>query len=264
MLPPTRFRSIVIALSVGAALSAVLAPNAQATSAPFFSITGTRLAAGKTHNIAGHIFPGSSFKWSIPALGVTITCTGLTVENAVLLGSNEGQPGKDNEINKLTGCTVTGNGTPCEPTGGTITTAPMTSELVESVGNGPNGHGKQLLEEFKPATGTTFFVLHFTGSGCTVTEGTVSGTVAAEILTDNSAKEPIELNTTEKEGTSWLVNFPSTPIKEVLLVNAKGETEHVKVKQEAFSFESVQTGTSLVLLASAQCVPENVNWRPAP
>jgi len=245
------------------AVSAIAATGAQAITAPFFSINGTRLAAGKTHNIAGHA-SSTTFALSTPALGVTITCKALTVEKGVLLGSNEGQPGKDNEINKFTGCGVEGNGSPCEPTGGTITTNPVTSELVESIGNGPNGHGKQLLEEFRPTVGTTFVVINFTGSGCKAAQSIVTGSVAAEVRTDNSANEVVELNTAAKEATSWLVNFPATAISEVLLINTKGESENVKVGLEAFTAPSTLVGTSLVLLANAKFEPENVKWSPLP
>jgi len=252
-----RFRAIGLALVTVFALSAIVASAAQAVTAPFFTVGGTRLVAGKTHNIDARAFPGSRFTLATPALGVSITCTSFNTEKGVLLGSNPGEPGKDNQFSVFSGCTVTGNGEPCsvvEP----ITTNALTSELVESQ------NGKQLLEEFKPTTGTTFVVIRFTGTGCTVPESIVSGAVAAEVLTD-PAEGKIELGQTPTEGTSFLVKFPATTITEVLLINSSGTKETGKVKLEAFTEPSTLTGTALVLLASTKFEPErSAKWSALP
>jgi hypothetical protein len=251
-----RFKTIGLALVAVFALSAIAASAAQAVTAPFFTVGGTRLVAGKTHNFDARAFPGSRFTLETPALGVSITCTSFSTKAGVLLGSNPGLPGKDNQVSVFSGCTVTGNGTSCtvvEP----IETKPLTSELVESQ------NGKQLLEEFKPTTGAVFVVIRFTGT-CTVKESEVTGAVAAEVLTD-PAEGKIELGQTPTEGTSFLVKFPVTSITEVLLINSSGTRETAKLALEAFTFPSTLTGTALALLANTKFEPErSAKWSPLP
>jgi hypothetical protein len=256
-----RFRTIGLALLAVFALSAVAASAAQAVTAPFFTIGGTRLVAGKTHNFDSRALPGGEgFTLSTPTLGIKITCTSLNVLKGVLLGSNAGLPGKDDEIAQFTGCTVTGAGTGCtvkEP----IETNPLTSELVEI-----DGTKEPLGEEFKPTTGTTFTAVHFVGAECAVAEGVVEGEVAAQNLTDSSTPEAIELGQAAKEATSWLVRFPSTPITEVLLVNTKGEKETRKLTTlKTFGEPSTLEGTTLTLLANTKFEPERTaKWSPLP
>lgn len=255
-----RFRILGLALVAVFALGAMAAGSAQAVTAPFWSIGGKRLPAGSTHNIDARALPGGpGFTLVTPAVGVTINCKALQLEKGVLLGSNEGEAGKDNEIAVFSNCKVEGNGTNCkvkEP----IRTNPLTSKLVEVV------KGKQLLEEFKPTTGSTFVDLIFE-AGCTI-EGEVAvvGGVAAEVLTD-PGKEKIELGQAAKEATSWLVNFPNPGISEVLLVNnTKGTVEVTKLKPlEVFSNPSTLEGTVLTLLANTKFESErSQSWSPLP
>lgn len=242
------------------ALSAVMASAAQAISAPFFTISGTRLTAGKTHNFDAKAF--ENFVLTTPGLGVRIECTGSNVEKGVLLGSNAGLPGKDDEIAVFSGCRlVEGNGEPnCEVTS-PIITHPLTSELVEV-----EGTKEPLAEEYKPTTGTTFVELAFTGSGCTLRTAAVEGEVAARVLTDNGREEAIELGQTPKEATSWLVNFPRTTITEVLLVNTEGKKETHKLESfTVLGSASTLEGTVLTLLANSKFGPERTtNWSPLP
>jgi hypothetical protein len=258
-----RFRVIGVAFVAVLALGALVASSAQAISpAPFFTVGGTRLVAGKTHNIAAHSI--ENFVLTTAEEGSKIECTGLTAEKGVLLGSNEGNPGRDNEITKFSGCVIAeGLGSPnCELSeGGTITTNPLISEQVENVSG--TGGGKQLLEEFFPASGANFVTLHFKGSGCTVKETAVSGQVVAEVLLDNAGRGKIELGQTPEQATSWLLKFPTSAIKEVWLI-ANGEGKIVKTKQLAFSDNSVQTGIALVLLAGTNFAPEYALWSPLP
>jgi hypothetical protein len=252
-----RFPTIGLVLAATLASSAMIVSAAQAVTAPFFSVGGTRLVAGKTHNIDARAFPGSRFTLSTPALGVSITCTSLSAEKGSLSGSNAGLPGLGHGFAVFSGCTVSGNGEPCsvvEP----ITTNSLSGELVESE------NGRQLLVEFKPTTGTNFLDIRFTGAGCTVKESTVSGSVAAEVLTD-PAEGKIELGQTPTEGTSFLVNFPTTSVTEVLLINSSGTKETGKVALEAFTFPATLTGCALSLLASTKFEPErSAKWSPLP
>jgi hypothetical protein len=257
-----RMRLIGVALVAVLALGAMVASSAEAISpAPYFTINGTRLVAGKTHNIAAHAV--KPFVLNTPEQGVKIECTKLTAEKGVLLGSNEGEPGKDNEITKFTGCSIVeGNGAPeCKLENETITTNQLISEQVENVSG--TGGGKQLLEEFFPAKGSEFVTLHFTGTNCTTTESAVSGQVVAEVLLDNAGEGKIELGQTPEQATSWLLKFPPTAIKEVWLIT-NGVGKIAKTKQLAFGDASTQTGTALVLLANASFAPEAALWSPLP
>jgi hypothetical protein len=258
-------RLITFALLVALALSATATSSAQAVSAPFWSIGGSRLVAGKTHNFDARADAVVGFTLEIPEAGVKVECAELRTEKGVLLGSEPGQPGKDDEIAVFSNCAVTGNGTPCT-VAAPIKTNQITSELVESVGNGPGGHGKQLLEELKPVTPATGFVtLHFEGAGCTITEGIVSGSVAGEVNIDNPNNEPIELGQAPIEATSWMVNFPKKEFTEVLLVNTKGVAETTKVGLVAFGFRATLDGLALTLLANTKFESEpNAKWSPLP
>jgi hypothetical protein len=228
--------------------------SAQAVTAPFWSIGGTRLAAGKTHNFDARADPG--FILEIPEVGIKIGCSVLQTENGVLLGSAPGQPGKDNEVAVFSSCTTSGNGELCkvnEP----IRTAPITSELVEVV------KGAQLLEEFTPTTGTRLATLTFKGEKCLDTEAIVTGSVAAEVLSE--AGEKIELGQAAKEATSWVLKFPETPISEVLLINTKGEDTVAKLKLIAFGDAAILQGISLTLLVNTKFEPEPATlWSPLP
>jgi len=251
------------------ALGAVVASGAQAEEAPFFSINGTRLAAGKTHNIAAHgIKP---FELITAANASNITCTKLTVEKGVLLGSEAGTQGKADQVSKFEGCELrAGNGFPnCHlateeggsGTSTTITTNPLHGELVENVEGGKAG--KILLEVYTPASGSQFVKINFGGTECKVKGTIVTGSTAAEIVKDTTGEERIELPGPTPEATSFITRFPVTAITEVWLVSG-GTGKIVKVGQEAFTNPSRQEGTALVLLANAAGQPENAKWSPLP
>lgn len=255
-----RIRLIGVALLAVLALGAMVASSAQAISpAPYWTVNGTRLVAGKTHNIAARAT--ANFKLNVPETGITITCTILTVEKGVLLGSNEGEPGKDNEIVKFSGCSVSGDGEDCtvlEP----ISTTQLISKLVESVSG--TGGGKQLLEEYFPASSSTFATLEF-ASTCTPVAGpvAVSGQVAAEPRLDNAAEGKIELGQTPEQNTSWKLVFPTTSIKEVWLITG-GVGKIVKLSLKTGGDNSTLTGTALTLLANTKFEPEYTLWSPLP
>jgi len=263
-----RFRLIGVALLAVFALGAIASASAQAEGAPSFTIGGTRLIAGRTHNFDSR----ATAPFVLTSeLGTVIECKSESTENGVLLGSNPGNPGKDNEIAAFAECKLkAGNGAPnCNLAAvsrgavtETLTTNPLKSEQVENV---EEGHvGKQLLEEFFPASGAIFITLKFTGTGCTVFEGAVTGQVVGESLLDNLGRGRIELGQTSQERTSWIVKFPTAAIKEVWLIS-EGVGKIQKTKQAIFGEESTQSGEALVLLASTKYVPEpNALWSPLP
>jgi hypothetical protein len=261
-----RFRLIGVALLAVFALGVAGVSVAQAAeTAPYFTVGGTRLVAGKTHNLDARVYSGHSFTLTNSTNSVVITCEALGTENAVLLGSNFGNPGKDNEITVFSKCKLeSGNGAPeCKLESTTIKTFATTSEQVENVVNSKGG--KQLLEEFRPTNpGEGFVDLHFTGANCTVTETVVSGQTIAEVRLDNAGEGTVELGQTPIESTSTLLRFPSTSISSVWLIsNGVGKIQ--KTKQISFGTESVQTGTSLVLLAGTKFEPEqSATWSALP
>jgi hypothetical protein len=260
-----RFRLIGVALVAVFALGVAGASVAQAETAPYFTVGGTRLVAGKTHNLDARVFKEDSFTLTNSIESVVITCEALGTEGGVLLGSNAGNPGRDNEITVFSKCKlVSGNGAPeCKLTSTVIKTFATTSEQVENVENSKGG--KKLYEEFRPTNPAEGFVdITFTGSGCTVTETVVSGQTVAEVRLDNAGEGNVELGQTPIEATSTLLRFPSTGITSVWLIsNGVGKIQ--KTNQISFGTSSVQTGTSLVLLAGTKFEPEpNVKWSALP
>ncbi len=241
------------------AVVATVTPAAQATSAPFWSINGTRLAAGQTHNISGRA--AAPFVLATAAVGSKIECKKLKLKEAVLLGSNENNPGTNNEVIVFEECAVLeGNGHPnCKLTATSLTTNSLKSEVVERAES-----PKILLTEFFPAKGLAFMTLRFEGSECKVKETVVDGDVAAEDTTDTLSEECVEAGQAPKEATSWDFRFPETPIKKIILVKEGVATEKTLETLEAFSDPSVQTGTALVLLANSKFESEEKNWSPLP
>jgi len=268
-----RFRLIGVALLAVFALGVVVASSAQAETAPSWTVGGARLEAGKTHNIDSRLYKENFFKLTNSTRSTEITCKALGTEKAVLLGSNPGLPGTDDEITVFSQCElVKGNGAPaCELSNATgqerssvIATEPTKSEQVENVVENSKA-GSQLLEEFYPANPANGFVdIHFRGSGCTADEDTVSGQTVAEVVLDNTSEGKVELGQAPQERTSWLLRFPSTPISRVWLISGTGG--HVALtKQVSFGAQGVQLGTALVLLANTKGEPEpNGLWSPLP
>jgi hypothetical protein len=262
-----RYKLIGVTLLAVFALGAVVASGAQAESAPFFTIKGNRLAAGRTHNIDARAT--ASFKLTTASGSSTITCTGLGTVGGVLLGSNLGTQGSANQVTVFSGCTLVGNGSACHlanEEGGVvtevITTNPIKSELVENV-EGTHG-GKRLLEVFSPASKALGFVKLNFGGTCTIKSTIVEGSTVAEVVLDAAGEGNIELGQPAVERTSWKIRFPSTPIKQVWLVS-NGVGKIVETGQESFNEESIQTGTALTLLASTKYEPEpSALWSPLP
>jgi hypothetical protein len=257
--------NLVVALAVVLAITAITTATAQATSAPYWSINGTRLAAGQTHNItAKAIAPGV---FTIPALGVKFECKKLSLKEGVLLGSNENNPGKNNEVILFEECILTEGLPGCRlvTTGGeekSLTTNSLTSELVE---RNETGKPKILLTEFFPTKAPTFITLHFEGTECKTTSAAVNGQVAAEVTTDNKAEETVELGQAAKQATSWNLRSPATPITHVILVAGGVASEKTLETLEFEGDPAEGTGTALVLLANAEKhTEESALWSPLP
>lgn len=239
-----RFKIIGLCLAAVFVMSAVVATAAQAEEAPFWSRggSGARLKAGETRDISAKIF-SANFTLKSSA-GPEIICHAIKLKEGVLLGSNAGEPGTNDEVVEFSsGCEVKSDGT-CsieEP----IVTERLSSELVYATNK------KQVLTEFKSASGGRLATLHFKGAGCTpVKEGPVlvEGSVAGEVL--NSKEEAVELGKEAKEEATGLVRFPTTAIRDVWLIkNGTGKEEGVGLKVATQT--ATLSGTALILLANS-------------
>jgi len=253
-----RFRLIRVALLPALVLGVVVTSGAQAATAPFFTIGGTRLVAGKTHNFDARAV--STFTLSAPSLGLTIECSSFRTIMAAMLGSNAGLPGKEVEIGLFTNCSMTGLGAGCKVTE-PIETNPLTSQLVEIAGT-----KEPLGEEFKPTSGKVVGVLKFEGAECILNEAAIEGEVATQTLTDNSKEEAVELGQKAGEAPSWLAKFPAATITGVLSVNTKGEKQSHKLQELTIIGEPLSLeGTELILLANTKLEPDRSGkWSPLP
>jgi hypothetical protein len=261
---------VVLLATLGA--SVAVAAAAQAETAPSFTVGGTRLVAGKTHN--GSARATKAFVITNVLGSATIECSGLGTEESVALGSNPGNPGTDGGIAVFSGCKngAGSNGSKCHlaPSEGSaetttvIKTEPLKGVQVENVVNGTKGN--QLLGELVPANGGVFVTLFF-GGECTSLAAKVSGQAVGEVLLDNGTSEPtgkIELGQTPKESGSWVLLFPADPITQVWLI-ANGIGKISKTDVTALGEKSIITGTTLGLLASTHFAPEpNALWSPLP
>ena len=269
-----RVRLMLIALLGVFAFSAVAAAAAQAEEAPFWTVPKAegsketkRLAAGETRFITAKSYRVSTF--SIPSLGIELTCPALKFKSGVLLGSNAGEPGTNNEVIEFEKsgtekCRQTGNGAEpgckiVEP----IVTSNVRSELAEDITK------KKLLVEFKPegARFTTVKYEEAARGDCKIGETSVEGSIAAEVFTDPNSPptlgEAVELPNTHKVATSWLLNFPATPIKKIWLIKA-GVGSEVRVGLLTATEEAKCEGTPLILLANSKRETVEENWSPLP
>lgn len=263
----SRVRLMLVALLGVFAFGAVAAAAAQAEEAPFWSREGVRLKAGETHYITAKVYnvTGAEEGFTLKATtGQTIHCSSVELKEGVLLGSNEGNPGTNDEVIVFSGgCTVKNNGTGCkvkEP----IETHSVKSELVES----EKSTTASLLVEFFTETGP-FVTIHFepeAGGKCTVSETAVSGKVAGEVREDpnnGTLGAVVKLPNEKKEATSWLLNFPNPAISHVWLIKG-GIGSETKIELLSFSEPSTLTGTTLILLANAKKETELAKWSPLP
>jgi len=242
-----RLKTTGVVLLALFAFSAIAATAAQAegpANGPYWSIEGTRLAAGKTFEITAK----ATSNQVLTAGTDIVTCTGFKLKpGAVLLGSNGKEPGKSDETIEYTGCTVTGNGTGCAVENGTVTTEPLTNELAYAENE------KSLVVEFDPVKGATLATLKFkaeTGGTCSVTSTKVTGLVIAGAFTDAATPVLLELPNTVAQAESFLLKSPAAGATTFIWL-VKGEVDS-KFEYEpltAFGVGATHTGTALILLA---------------
>jgi len=265
------FRLMGVVLLAVFAVGAVAASAAQAaTEAPYWSIQGTRLASGATHFISAKVLEGE-FKLVDKLGGVTVSCktAGFPLAGGVLLGSNAEEPGTNNETVEFTGCKSTITGTNCTEvtskelkTLGTIITNALKSELVE------DKEGNLYVELAPIVTAGGFVTLEFfeAGSVNCNKNAKVEGSVAAEVLTD-PGKEKVSLTKKAASAESWLLNFPATPIKKVVLYEKGSAPKEVSVGLKTLGSEAIEEGIALILLAEVKggkLVSTKELWSPLP
>jgi hypothetical protein len=257
----THFRLIGVMLLAVFVLGAVVASAAEAEEAPFWTIGGSRLKAGKTHNITVRTF-NEAEPWASAGGAVSISCKVVKTKPGILLGSEPGEPGLSDEVVEFETCTVAGNGEKCLKVREPIVTNTVKSELVLDTTK------KKLLMEFFPNTGSVFLSLVFekvgTNEGCTFGKAAVEGSVVGEVLTD-PGEEAVEVGQAAKQAHSWLTRFPKSQIKEVWLIKG-GVGANAKVGLKEFGIAAGLTGTALVLLANGKFETEEAGpeWSPLP
>jgi hypothetical protein len=255
-------RSVVLVGLVGVLGSAVLASSAFAAHAnfgPFYKTGGARIAANQ------EIEAVQSGNQVLKAGTITVTCTALKVKTGAtgVLVPAVGENGDTSkETIEYSGCSVTGNGTPCAVTGGAVTTNPLINETgFASKTAGGEGAGK-ILTLFHPETGTTFATLNFTGAACSVTTTAVKvksgctpaceGVIAEDLVENEVAKTfgNVEVNVNEIESKTGQIKLPATEIKEIWIERAGVLALH-KAGLEAFAVKATIEGNSNVKLKSA-------------
>jgi hypothetical protein len=255
-----RFRSIGMALLAVLALGAVAASAAQAIEAPFWTVGGTRLEAGQTRFITAKEFA----PFVLSGGGVKVTCTETSIlPHGVILGSEPGESGTNDETVTFKTCKVEGNGAgaTCEKVTEPINTTNLKSELVEDKTK------VKLLVFFTPASGSLLANLEFP-KGCKIEATKVTGQVLAEVRTDNTEEKAIELPNEKIEARSWLLKFPATQPVDITLIK-EGVAKEIEVKPlQAFGAAATLSGTALVLLAELNSKNELVStgelWSPLP
>jgi hypothetical protein len=224
-------------------LGAIAATTAQAEEAPYWSIEGTRLAAGKTAEVTAKAVGNKTLTAGV----VTITCTGGSLKpGAVIIGSNAGEPGKTEGVIELSGCTQTGNGSPCEVPSGKITTEPLTGELAYAENK------KSLVGVAVPKKGKRLVALHFTGSGCLVPEAAIDGWVVGGIFTDVAGQAGVllELPNSVAQAKSFIGKSTGTSKSNIWLIKA-GTGSAVTTEELTYNgTEATLSGESLGLLST--------------
>jgi hypothetical protein len=252
-----RLRWLGVMLLAVFGLSVVMASAAQAEEAPYWTVGGTRLVGGKTHNIQARNFNSGALQLVVPAEGLTLACKKLKLKEGVLLGSNAGEPGRNNEVIVFEECEVKGDGEKCTLLTPIVTNS-LSSELVENVESGKVG--KRLLILFQPIK-QPFVTMQFSGT-CKIKETEVEGSVLAEVQSE--AGVPVELPNTGTEATSWLLKTLTASPAEIWLIKA-GVGSAIKPKELIFFGDAAkEEATALVLLANAAGVAEEGKWSPLP
>ena len=243
----TRIGHLLVTLLAVFAFSALTAAAAQATEVgPFWSVKGTRLGAGETRNVVAKAVT----KQTLTAGSDKVICEEVEAKPGVILGTAEGEAGKNGETLRYSKCKVEGNGSACKVEKEEISTNSLKSELVEDAAT-----KKILLVDFLPATGKTFAEIKFEGT-CSIKSTKVTGVdVLAEVLTD-PGELTIELGGTSRgSAKSWRLKIEEPQPTGFWLIKG-GVGSEVKIgseeKLEAFGAKAELKGTALIELESGE------------
>jgi hypothetical protein len=175
------------------------------------------------------------------SVGITITCTGLTLPEAgqmQIQGVAAGNGGTSKEALEFTGCIVTGNGEPCEVEGKKVKTATITNTL----GYGNASRTGPVLVLFQPEKGTNFVTVKFTGVGCKFKDTPVEGSTVGAAQVGGS---PVVIGKEPEETLHGEVKFPHV---QLIFIEKEKSLKHVKAGLKAFGVASTLSGTALLLV----------------
>lgn len=241
-------RRTMAGLTAAIALGALTAGAAQAsTEGPFYRITGARLGSSESAEVT--VKAASSVTLNFTSLNTIVSCSTATASGAKAIGSAAGSSATGEETLALSKCTMQGNGGPSscqaqEP----ITTEHLQGKLVY-LGSERRGRLGYLLENTK--TGHVFATLKFTGSGCNVKEGKLTGSVLG--LVKSGGGEAVEVGKEPAEAKQVNLGLEDAPAH--VWSEASGKLAEAETREFAGSLGPVAIGGGLTLeLASGK------NW----
>jgi hypothetical protein len=178
------------------------------------------------------------------SLGLTITCTGLTLPQTAhmqIMGSTGQNGGTSNEVIEFTGCTQEGNGTPCEITSSTITT----TLILNVLGYASSSRGDPVLVLYQPQAGSVLSTVKFTGTGCKVTSSALTGNAIGQ---EQVGGAPVEFNQLLNQGETLHGEVAFGSSKRTIWTEASGTLKEVKGKLEFGGTAAKLTGVFLLLV----------------
>jgi hypothetical protein len=209
--------TFLVGLAVASFYSAA-SSAAHATEGPYFEVSGTRLAAGATRAITGTEETKSQIiKFGTVALTCVQVVTSSSPGASAILGSSGANAGTASMVFEISGCTVTGNGTPCS------LAEPFVSSVVSTLAYPSTSRSGSILELYTPASGKKFGTFVFIGSACEFTSATVEGSIAAEVW---SGGNDVEVGKEPADTAIGELNFPASLIKKAWTESAGVLTEH--------------------------------------
>ena len=193
--------------------SAVVASAAQAATAegPFYKITGTRLASGKSQEVKAKT--GQEGNLTLAWRGTKVGCSTIRfASGAKLLGSTGANYGSGEATLEFSGCFLeTGNGAPECEVSKTIKTEPLKLELAYT----DETRSGDMAVVFAPVSTKKIFAdVAFEGSRCTSDEALFGGSIAGQVEVSN---KPVEVGKEPAATKTIQVKLPGTPIRHVWL-----------------------------------------------
>jgi hypothetical protein len=186
----------VLALFIASGIAASTASAAQ-PEGPYWRVNGSRLGQGVAKQVKLQAKGVTVLKWKLAAgVATTIECHRSESEGATIEGQGNFQ-GQDKGRIFFEQCKTVFN--PPKPECA-VEEPIRTNQIKSYLAYNPNSKQQKFIDVFEPQQGNVFVVIHFVGKLCPVTEASVAGAVAGELI-------PIE-----KEGQEGLLNFPETAI----------------------------------------------------